>query len=132
MLTLLLEVAILLKYDFFCDTNNTGKNTRQDTENSFPSHFNTASKTKKKKNQNQVSICAFLATVGLQRLTGFQSIVAALFHHDHSTKRVNSSSDYLLSLQFLNKDQQVHQSCFATISHGTLHWVRPNHLTIFI
>lgn len=104
LLTLLLEVAILLKNDFICDTNNTGKNTGQDTKNSFPFRFNTASKTKKK-SQHQVSICALLTTARLQRFTGFQSIVAALFHHDHTTKRVNSSSDYLLSLQILNKDQ---------------------------
>lgn len=58
MLTLLLEVAILLKNDFICDTNNTGKNAGQDTENSFPSRFNTAQNPGKKSALSQ-HLCIF-------------------------------------------------------------------------
>lgn len=86
MLTLLLEVAILLKNYFICDTNNTGKNTRQDAENSFPSHFNTAPKPERK-TASAESAFMFLTTVRPQRLTGFQPCMAAFFHLGHIISR---------------------------------------------
>lgn len=65
MLTLLLEVAILLKNDFICNTNITDNNTGRDTENSFPSRFNTASE-----DTEQKSACSHLCAFNPFQATG--------------------------------------------------------------
>lgn len=126
MLTLLLEVAILLKNDFICDTNNTGKNTGQDTENSFPSRFNTASENREK---NSLKSAFVFNHCQATEVCGFSAQCGSSPPHQLRHWWVDFSPNYLTSCQILRQTNPnlffKHFPCCVTAERSS------NHLTIF-